>query len=222
MNPYGDKYCFNIYHRKYILSFKTVQEFEQEIALFYNAPYAVATDCCTHAIELCLRLTKPTGTISVPTNTYISVPFTLEKLNVEWKFKNDKWVDYYFLGNTNIVDAAVYFKSMSYIANTLMCLSFQFKKPLGLGRGGAILCDNWDQYIQLKKMAYDGRVEDIPWAEQSIDTIGYHYYMTPETAQMGLDKLPVVAKKTWPQWSWENYPDLTLMPVFKKEKVNGR
>ena len=33
---------------------KVVESFEKDIADFYGSPYAVATDCCTHAIELCL------------------------------------------------------------------------------------------------------------------------------------------------------------------------
>lgn len=195
------------------MSFQAVEEFEKTIAEFYGAPYAVATDCCTHAIELCLRMTGATD-VSCPTHTYISVPFTFNKLGRTWHFRDEQWKDYYYIGNTNIVDAAVYFKQGGYIADSLMCLSFQFKKPLGLGRGGAILCDTPDQYVQLKKMAYDGRFGDTAWAEQDIDTVGYHYYMTPETAQMGLDKLPVVAQKEWPQWSWQNYPNLTDMTVF--------
>jgi DegT/DnrJ/EryC1/StrS aminotransferase family len=36
----------------------SVQLFEIEIAKFFGSPYAVATDCCTHAVELCLRLKK--------------------------------------------------------------------------------------------------------------------------------------------------------------------
>jgi dTDP-4-amino-4,6-dideoxygalactose transaminase len=32
-----------------------VTEFEQKIAEFFGAKYAVATDCCTHAIELRIR-----------------------------------------------------------------------------------------------------------------------------------------------------------------------
>ena len=36
--------------------FEHVEKFEQELAKFYGAPYAVVTDCCTHAIELCLSL----------------------------------------------------------------------------------------------------------------------------------------------------------------------
>ena len=33
----------------------TVYQFEQTIANFYGAPYAIAVDSCTHAIELCMR-----------------------------------------------------------------------------------------------------------------------------------------------------------------------
>ncbi len=35
--------------------FHAVESFEDTIAKFYGAKYGVATDCCTHAIELCLR-----------------------------------------------------------------------------------------------------------------------------------------------------------------------
>ena len=55
------------------MSFKPIKDFEEAIADFFGAPYAVATDCCTHALELCLRL-KNAKTISVPKHTYISVP----------------------------------------------------------------------------------------------------------------------------------------------------
>ena len=61
-----------------------------------------------------------------------------------------------------------------------MCVSFQFKKHLNLGRGGIILLDNKRAYDALSKMVYDGRSDDAPWANQDISTIGYHYYMTPD------------------------------------------
>ena len=35
--------------------FDKILKFEQELAEFTGAPYAIMTDCCTHAIELCLR-----------------------------------------------------------------------------------------------------------------------------------------------------------------------
>ena len=33
------------------MSFKVVTDFENKIADFYGAPYAVSVDCCTHCIE---------------------------------------------------------------------------------------------------------------------------------------------------------------------------
>jgi dTDP-4-amino-4,6-dideoxygalactose transaminase len=193
----------------------SVLTFESVISQYYNAPYAVAVDCCTHAIELCLRLTKP-QTVTCPNHTYLSVPMTFEKLSIPWNFYHTYWNDYYYIGNTNIIDAAVYWKRDGYIPNTLMCLSFQYKKHLNVGRGGMILTDNRDQYLQLKKLRYDGRTDDTPWAEQDIDTIGYHYYMTPETAELGLERFKQ-AETTEPRsWSWRDYPDLKSMKVFNE------
>jgi dTDP-4-amino-4,6-dideoxygalactose transaminase len=196
------------------MNFETVQEFEKQIAKFYGAPYAVATDCCTHAIELCLRI-EPVSAMTCPTNTYPSIPMTLEKLGIRWYWGEEKWQEYYYLGNTRIIDAAVYWKENSYLSGTLMCLSFQFQKHLSLGRGGAILCDKEYTYNALKAMSYDGRSPNIPWKEQNIKHIGYHYYMTPEIAQQGIDKLPSAIETTPKIWTSTDYPDLRNMTVFK-------
>jgi len=193
--------------------FNTVINFEKEIAKFYNAPYAVATDCCTHAVELSLRYTNAKNAYC-PTHTYLSVPMTFIKLGLDWEWSTVLWKDYYFITG-NIIDAAVYWKEDSYIPDTFMCLSFQYKKHLGLGRGGAILCSTKEQYIKLKKMSYDGRLPDSPWADQNINSLGYHYYMTPETAQLGLDKLPNKIATPAVNWSWRDYPNLKTMEVFK-------
>ena len=64
-------------------------------------------------------------------------------------------------------------------------------------------------------MSYDGRVPNVPWREQNISIMGYHYYMTPETAQNGLTKLPDAIKETPRQWVWTDWPDLREMEVFK-------
>jgi dTDP-4-amino-4,6-dideoxygalactose transaminase len=196
-----------------MMNFNTVTEFENQVAEFFGAPYAVAVDSCTHGVELCLRYTRE-DFIEVPKNTYLSIPFLSYKLGIELEWKTEDWVDYYYLTD-KIIDAAVLWKPNSYIPGTYMSLSFQYQKHLSLGRGGMILLDNEHDAIQLKKMSYDGRLPNIPWRDQNIDTIGYHYYMTPETAQLGLDKLPQ-AKLTPPrQWSINDWPDLTQMSIFK-------
>ncbi len=196
------------------MSFDTVKRFEEEIAKFYGAPHAVAVDCCTHAIELCLRYHEADH-VSFPTRTYISVPFLGDKLGIYWYWNPTEWKDYYFVGNTNIVDAAVYWKEGGYIPGTYMCLSFQFQKHLSLGRGGMILTDDKEAATELKKMSYDGRLPDKPWRAQDIESMGYHYYMTPETAQNGLDKLEEAKGRLPRQWIWEDWPDLRKMQVFK-------
>jgi hypothetical protein len=195
----------------------TVTEFETKIAEFFNAPYAVAVDSCTHGIELCLRYTKETK-ISVPKRTYLSVPFLAEKLNIERIWRDEEWEDYYTVnhGDKKIIDAAVLWKKNSYIPKTFMCVSFQYQKHLSLGRGGIILTDNKQAAIELKKMTYDGRLPGIPWRDQNISSIGYHYYMTPETAKMGLDKLPKAILDSPRQWVVTDWPDLTEMNIFKK------
>jgi len=196
------------------MSFEVIKEFENKIAKFYGSPYAVAVDCCTHAIELCLRY-KDVKKFTVPPNTYPSVPNLAEKIGIEFDWEEKEWEDYYYLGGTNIIDAAVYWKRDSYIADSLMCLSFQFQKHLSLGRGGMILTDDKNAKDELKKMSYDGRVPNSPWREQNISTMGYHYYMTPETAQSGLDKLQNAIDTEPRQWIVEDWPDLREMDLYK-------
>ena len=195
--------------------FNIVDNFEQTISKFFGSPYGVAVDCCTHAIELCLRYAK-VNHVTCPNKTYVSIPFTLTKLGIDWNFENNLWENYYYIGNTNIIDAAVVWKENSYISGTFMCLSFQYKKHLNLGRGGMILTDDVNAYQTLKKMSYDGRLPDIPWGEQDIESIGYHYYMTPETASQGLEKFNVVKDLPPQTWSFKDYPNLENMKVFKK------
>jgi len=196
------------------MGFETVEKFESIISNYFGSEYAVAVDSCTHAIELCLRYEGFTN-ITIPTRTYISVPFTAKKLFCDWSWKDENWEDYYFIGNTNIVDAAPYWKKDGYIKNTYMCLSFQHSKHLSLGRGGIILLDNKKDYDMLKKMSYDGRDFNSSWVEQNIDVVGYHYYMTPETAELGINKFETVKDITPDKWTYKKYPYLPNMKVFK-------
>ena len=140
---------------------------------------------------------------------------TAEKLNLRWTWREEDWSEYYQIGNTNIMDAAVLWRENSYVPDTFMCRSFQFQKHLSLGRGGMILTDDADAAKQLKKMSYDGREPNVPWREQNIDTMGYHYYMTPETAETGINKLQKAIKTQPREWSVHDWPDLRDMEIFK-------
>ena len=200
------------------MNFNVVTEFEKKISEFFGSPYAIAVDSCTHGIELCLRYTNEKK-ISVPKRTYLSIPFLAEKLNIDREWRDEEWEDYYTLnyGDKKIIDAAVLWKCNSYIPNTYMCISFQYQKHLSLGRGGVILLDNEEDYNNLKKMSYDGRLPNIPWRDQDIDYVGFHYYMTPETAKLGLEKLDDAINTTPKKWVVTDWVDLTQMKIFKNK-----
>ena len=153
--------------------------------------------------------------ICCPIRTYISIPFLANKIGLDLVWRDEDWVDMYHVF-PKVIDAAVLWKKNSYIPDTFMCVSFQFRKHLSLGRGGVILCDNEDDYLNLKKMTYDGRLPDVPWREQNISTMGYHYYMTPETAKLGLQKLEKAINTEPHQWTVNDWPDVSEMKIFKK------
>lgn len=196
---------------------KEVRQFESLIAEYFGAKFAVAVDSCTHGIELCLRYLGYEY-VTTPKHTYLSIPMTFNKLNLNWKFRDEKWEDYYYIGE-HIIDAAVYWKQGGYVSNSLMCLSFQYKKHLNVCRGGMILTDRDHSYVTLKKMSYDGRIPDVPWAEQDISMMGYHYYMTPETALLGIKRFNEVKHLNPKKWSHLDYPDLSKLTVFKNAQT---
>lgn len=210
--------------------FSTVTMFEKAIAEFFGAPYAVATDSCTHALELCMRY-EGYENIYVPKHTYLSVPMLAEKLAIDLHWRNEKWKDYYAI-HDNIFDAAVLWRKNSYNEIKVeagkyydcnedvelikfVCISFQKQKHLSLGRAGIILLDNEEAAKRLRKWRYDGRDPETPWREQNINEYGFHYYCTPELATEGLRKLPEAIATPPRQWVYTDWNDLTKMKIFK-------
>ena len=80
-----------------IVGFEKFTEFENALSAYTGAPYVVLTDCCTHAVELCLRLQK-TGTVTLPYRSYISIPMTMHKLKIEYYYDKVEWDYEYRIG----------------------------------------------------------------------------------------------------------------------------
>jgi len=193
-----------------------VTEFEKALGEYTGAPYVITTDCATHAMELCLRYLNPIHPVQVPKHTYLSVPMMVEKIGAKIAFMDAPWEKFYQLHPYPVIDGSVHFEENCYVPGTFYCLSFQHKKRLNLGRGGAILTDNKEAYELLKKMRYDGRTMPAPWPTDSVAIMGYHYYMTPEEAQRGLLLLKAGEMKPYKKISSADYPDLTYFPIFRK------
>jgi dTDP-4-amino-4,6-dideoxygalactose transaminase len=190
--------------------FDKIFEFEQTLAEYTGAPYAVMTDCCTHAIELCLRFDRVTR-VQFPAYTYLSIPMTMHKLGITYGLLDQKWTGEYQFNGTRIWDSARRLERNMYKEGMLQCLSFGNGKPLQIGRGGAILTDDVEVYDQLSMMRYDGRdVRIAPWPEQQTFKVGYHYKPTIEEAELGLKLLPAVNEKP----KYVEYPDCRNITII--------
>jgi dTDP-4-amino-4,6-dideoxygalactose transaminase len=175
--------------------FDKILKFEQKLAEYTGAPYAIMTDCCTHAIELCLRYDRIRECTFTP-YTYLSIPMTMHKLGINYSYFPDhlphrqQWVGEYKFELTRIWDSARRLEANMYRVGQMQCVSFGHDKPLSIGRGGAILLDDETAYQALLRMRYDGRDLTIsPWVEQQEFRVGYHYRPTVEEAERGLELL---------------------------------
>ena len=192
------------------MTFDTIKQFEQALADYTGAPYAIMTDCCTHAIELALRYDN-VQRCTMPARSYLSIPMTLRKLNIQYDYTDIEWTGEYQLGNTRIWDSARRLERGMYRTGHIQCLSFGNGKPLQIGRGGAILLDDKLAYNTMLQQRYDGRDLDVtPWEEQRIFRVGYHYKPTIEEAEIGLRLLPTINE----QPKYVAYPDLRTIHII--------
>jgi len=201
--------------------YKIVQMFEEEVALYTNAPYAISVDSCTNALFLCCKYLE-VGEVTIPSKTYLSVPMSIIHAGGEVIFdktsKTNHWIGTYQLKPYPIYDSAKRFTSDMYIPNSFMCLSFHIKKHLKMGKGGMILTDNEKAVEWFKKARYEGRSEKL-YHEDDIDMLGWNMYMTPQQAAHGL-ALMQNYPNTMPDLDENNgYRDLTEFSVFKNCKV---
>ena len=195
------------------MSFDAILHFEQELAKFTGAPYAIMTDCCTHAIELCLRHDRPMA-VSFTSTTYLSIPMLMHKLNILYRLVPDEWTGEYQFYGTRIWDCARRLEEGMYRPGDLQCLSFGFGKPLHIGHGGAILLDDYTEYKTMLAQRYDGRDLTIsPWESQQTFRVGYHYRPSIEDALMGAALLEGI-KLNKPKPIHVAYPDMRGITII--------
>jgi len=201
--------------------YKIVQMFEEEVASYTGAPYAVSVDSCTNALFLICKYLE-VKEVTIPSKTYLSVPMSIMHAGGEVIFdkseKTNHWIGVYDLKPYPIYDAAKRFTSNMYIPGSFMALSFHIKKHLGIGKGGMILLDNKEAVDWFKKARYEGRSEKY-YKEDSIEQLGWNMYMTPQEAAQGLCLLQNYPEHNRDMGETNGYRDLTEFPVFKNNKV---
>ena len=197
--------------------YKIVKMFEEEVAEYTGAPYAVSVDSCTNAIFLCCKYLNVTQ-VTIPKHTYLSVPMSIIHSGAEVVFEDRDWSGMYKLKPYPIFDAAKRFTSDMYVPGSYMCLSFHIKKLLPLGKGGIILTDNKYAAEWFRKARYEGRSEKN-YHEDDIDMLGWNMYMTPQQASHGLALMQNYPEHVEDLGENNGYRDLTTNTVFKDCKV---
>ncbi len=193
--------------------FEHILNFEKELAEFTGAPYAISTDCCTHALELCFIYDK-IKYCEFTAFTYLSIPMTMVKLGIDYKLNDQNWTGEYKFTNTRIWDSARRLQPNMYRTGQFQCLSFGNGKPLDNKRGGAILLDDSRAYEEILKMRYDGRDLNIsPWLQQQTFKLGYHYKLNPEECISALEKLRLYKTKKDYHIKFVEYPDCRKIKI---------
>ena len=219
-----------------------VDLFERKLAEYTGFRHAVAVDCCTNALLISLvakriwfeevrrvaRTHLNMGSITVPRRTYLSVPMMLMNNGFKFRFTNTQWKGFYELGNTAVFDAATdlrkfmradysrYFGRLPFV-----CVSFQQKKRLSLGRGGAILLDDPYCCKILRRLRHDGRESRMTVSDELASNpdriiLGYHCYMDPEKAAVGIAKLNQLEDTTkYAIHTSMEYPDISKLKFWK-------
>lgn len=198
--------------------FETVTKFEDAVAEYTGAPYAIATDCCSNAIFLSAMYFKQVNgnlDVLIPRNTYVSVPMQFKHAGFNIKFENYAWSGTYRIAGTNIVDSACRFTKGMYQVKTSMCLSFQYHKILNTIKGGMILTDDVEFYSWAQRAVHDGRDMSVPYNDDKITMLGYHMFMTPETAALGLERLAALPKHNDDIAGSKDYPSVSYVKDLK-------
>ena len=199
--------------------YRIVQMFEEEVAYYTGATYAVAVSSCTDALLMACAYEKVKGKkVIIPKKTYISVPQSISHAGGTPIFEDIEWKGIYQLKPFPIYDSAKRFTSKMYIKNTHMCLSFHLKKPLCIGKGGMIITDSKEAYDWFIKARYEGRCfdEGVTYQNDTIDIMGWNMYMTPEQAARGLWLLQHYPVHAEDQTEIPDYRDITTFPLYKK------
>lgn len=196
--------------------FDEILQFEKLLAQKTGAPYAIMTDCCTHAIELCLRYDQIRECTFTP-YTYLSIPMLMHKLGIRYEYYPDslphrqQWTGEYKFELTRIWDSARRLEDGMYRPGQMQCLSFGHNKPLQIGHGGAILLDDEVAYHTILRQRYDGRDLTVtPWHSQQVFEVGYHYRPAIEDARIGLEKLYFAGQPP----KHHEYPDLRDITII--------
>lgn len=201
-----------------------VDLFEKKLAKYAGSKYAVSVDNCTDALFLCLKYLKASGTVTLPTRTWISVPCSVIQSGCNVEFEDYKWSGAYQLKPYPIWDGAVRMKRGMYQSGTYHCLSFHIRKHIPIGKGGMILTDDKEAYDWFRTVRYEGRtmsddgINYVMYKDDVIKSQGWNMYLTPEQAAKGLELFENIKDDNQDQESSGTCKDLSKLGIYTERQ----
>ncbi len=204
--------------------YQVVRDFEKALCEYTGAPYVVTVNSCTMALLLSCAylfkdpvyngLKKIEKIISIPKKTYVGVPNSIIHAGGKVSFRDEDWTGKYRLKPYPLWDCAKRFTSGMYLRMQFKCISFHSSKILGDTQGGAILHDNPEADVWLRKARFDGRTEGVAPKDDTFNVRGWHCYMSPDVAARLLLKLSSLPLHN-DDLPNDDYPDLSKCEIFK-------
>lgn len=190
-----------------------VQELEEKWAKFTGAKYAVATNSCTSALDIAVRLIPLPNPVKVSAFTFISS--ALAPLNAGYKVKfvdidenslctPKADIQVMYAGN-QFGEGIIYDMAHSggcKHKGLLSCWSFHAVKNLPMGDGGMITMNDKDLYEKAKALAWCGinkstfqrSGKKYSW-DYDVTCQGLKAHMNDITAVIGLEKLKTLKEE---------------------------
>lgn len=200
-------------------AYSIVDEFERVVAKHVGAKHGVALDNCTNALFLSAMYLKWEGwRVSLPRHTFIAAPMAMLRAGAMPVFRDAEWIGQYPIHTPHdkssaIWDSATQLEKGSYNGG-FMCVSFQYRKPIPIGKGGMVLTDDWLAAQWMRRVRNNGRGESpFPYPIERITEMGYNMHMMPEQAARGLALLELRGTDGR-QGKWSDYPDVSVSPLW--------
>ena len=191
---------------------KKAREFEEKFAEYVGAKYAVATNSCTAALDIAVRIAPLADEVTVSPFTFVSSALAILNAGKKVKFVD---IDGYsrctrkadiqvlYAGNDfgeGIIYDMAHFGGGKH-KGLISCWSFQARKNLPAGDGGMITTNDEALYHRARALSWcgidkstlDRSKETYSW-DYNINEIGMKADMTDITAVIGLEQLKKLAE----------------------------
>lgn len=190
-----------------------VQEFEEQFAKFVGAKYAVATNSCTAALEIAVKVAPLGDEVSVSAFTFVSSALAILRAGKRVKFVDiSEWsrctpyadIQVLYAGNDSgaglIYDMA-HFGGGKH-KGMISCWSFHAVKNLPTGDGGMFTTNDETIYRRAKALSWCGidkstfdRSKDRYSWDYDIKEVGMKADMNDLTATIGLEQLKLLPER---------------------------